>query len=424
MNFLYQLTQNLFKHCARQNIPAALARPKYSVENFVNSDLDILVEKQHVAQIVGWLQQNECKITCYYPRSDGTTYHFYYPKADCFFHIDFITSLGIRGIKYLNIKNVLERCFTVNGIYYTDHIDQLNILIMTHGLKHGNYQKLAEYLPFLQLIAKEYPTAVQNTLTDIFGQNHAIDILDGIRKDRLVKVSFGNYLLSSWRLSGLIIFARLAAYFLNEIFIRLKMPKYKIVFLGVDGSGKTSLINELKTQLQDMFPEIKHSHLLPALPWSQEKDSGIVQTNPHYKPLRGKFASSLKLVYFLLRYWLAEITPSRKPVLYLYDRYVYDLMADPKRFRYQGLQSQSLWYFLELIPKPDLCFLLDIPADIAQTRKREVPYIETVRQLDEYRKLKDRIPNALIIKSHFPLDKISAIAKEHIIDVFSPEESM
>ena len=413
---LYQFTQTLFLWCENHNIPVALCRPKFTVDEFENTDLDIAVDGKDIEKLIQWLKGQHYQVTCCYERHDGVTYHFYKQLPDnqsFFFHIDFITSFEICGVSYFRLKEIFNRSYVLNGINYLDMVDQSVVLIVMHGLKHRNSKKIQQYYSFLNNSLKEYSFAIQEKLESIFGATQAADIINAIRINQPILPSFSSFFSTAWKTNGVLSFVGVIQYYLNEIMIRFKVPKTNIVFLGVDGAGKTSLINRLQQELHESFPIIKHAHLLPALPWQQEKNAHIVQNNPHNKPKRSYLFSLLKLFYFFARYWFVMLCPSRKPILYLYDRYIYDLAIDPIRFRYNG--PKNLQRIFEFFPKPDLCFIVDVSPETAQLRKQEVSFKETKRQVLAYRELKGQIPNSYILKNEFPMEKITTITKDIVI---------
>ena len=59
-----------------------------------------------------------------------------------------------------------------------------------------------------------------------------------------------------------------------------------ISFMGVDGSGKSTLIELLRMKLKNKFRKIKYIHLRPYLILL---DKSTVQSNPHNSKQLGQF---------------------------------------------------------------------------------------------------------------------------------------
>ena len=135
-----------------------------------------------------------------------------------------------------------------------------------------------------------------------------------------------------------------------------------VCFLGIDGSGKSTIIYHLTSRLRKPFRSIVDVHLM--LRSIRNKGSGHPVFDPHGKPQRSKFSSILKLVYYWFEYTLGywcEVRPAlSSSTMFIFDRYYHDLFVDPRRYRYGG----PLWaarLFGALIPIPDLFIFLDLP---------------------------------------------------------------
>ena len=180
------------------------------------------------------------------------------------------------------------------------------------------------------------------------------------------------------------------------------------MFLGPDGSGKSTVITALTQQLAQAFRRVEYQHLRPGKPPTKLTHT---VTDPHAKPLRGKLGSLAKLLHFWSLYQIGSLLwlyPRYvRSTLVIFDRYYQDLLADPARYRYGaplGLARQlGRW-----LPQPDLVFILDAPAELLQSRKQEVSLAESARQRDAYCTLTTEFRHASIIDSSQPLDQVVA----------------
>lgn len=196
----------------------------------------------------------------------------------------------------------------------------------------------------------------------------------------------------------------------HRIWCRLCQPTgLRIVFLGPDGSGKSTVIAAVTEQLAQAFRQVEYRHLRPGkLP----KNSSVnVVTNPHAQSLRGRPGSLLKLLHFWSTYQIGSLLwlyPRYvRSTLVVFDRYYQDLLADPARYRYGGslalARQLGRW-----LPQPDLVFILDAPAELLQSRKQEVPLAESERQRHAYRLLTTEFRHASIIDTSQPLPLVVA----------------
>jgi len=188
----------------------------------------------------------------------------------------------------------------------------------------------------------------------------------------------------------------------------------RIVFLGPDGSGKSTVIAALSKQLEQAFRRVEYRHLRPGgLPTTTSK--GTV-TNPHAKPLRGRLGSIAKLLHFWSSYQIGGLfwlyPRYIRSTLVVFDRYYQDLLADPARYRY-GASLALARKLGRWLPQPDLVFILDAPAALLQSRKQEVPLAESVRQRDAYRELVAEFNHASIVDTSQPLHEVvSSVLKQ------------
>ena len=128
--------------------------------------------------------------------------------------------------------------------------------------------------------------------------------------------------------------------------------------------------------------------------------------------------SVAKLAFLLADWWigywglLAHLRA--KGHLITFDRYFHDIMADPKRYRYDAPSALARWVGL-LIPRPDLIFVMDAPSAVMWGRKREVPLGETVRQRKIYRELAGATPSCHLVDASKPLGDSVDFVEQTII---------
>ena len=208
---------------------------------------------------------------------------------------------------------------------------------------------------------------------------------------------------------------------LNEIFRILKRILYptglQVVFLGPDGSGKSSVIERVIQDLAPAFRRTASLHFRPVFKRKNCDDRPII--DPHNQIPRSQLTSIAKIFYLLFHYlrgWLLDIRPkTARSTLVLFDRYFHDILVDPKRYRYGGPLGLVRWVG-KIIPKPDLWILLDAPSEVMHGRKQEVPYNETERQRKEYLKLVQNINNGFVVDAGKELDDVVADVNAIILD--------
>ena len=192
-----------------------------------------------------------------------------------------------------------------------------------------------------------------------------------------------------------------------------------VVFLGPDGVGKSTVIDAIRDSILPVFLRTDYMTFAPSFipaPLQPKKES------PHQLPPRSLPGSLLKTAWWSVCYtagYFFSVRPAAaRSSLILNHRYLLDAIVDPKRYRYSGpaFLLKIIWFFA---PKPDVIFLLDAPAEVIQSRKREVPAAETARQRDAYRKLIAGINYAHVIDTNRPLPIVTEEAIEILFNLMS-----
>ena len=182
-----------------------------------------------------------------------------------------------------------------------------------------------------------------------------------------------------------------------------------IAFFGPDGAGKSAVIEELSGKLETSFVGITRFHFRPR--FRRQGVDWPPVTSPHAQPPRSILASLGKLVYWLLDCWFGYLVTIRpgmaRSELVIFDRYLPDILVDPRRYRLPASCLRFAWLLVTLAPGPGLCILLDLPAEVVQQRKQEVSPEESQRQRAAYLSLFKGMPNTLIVDAGCPVDEIA-----------------
>lgn len=170
-----------------------------------------------------------------------------------------------------------------------------------------------------------------------------------------------------------------------------------VVFLGPDGAGKSTVLDLVLAHLDVRGDEFTYRYFAPGfLKRYRPKGGGSVTTNPHEGRQYGPALIFAKLSLMLFEFHMGLPRLRDKYRLVLFDRYIHDILVDPRRYRMEILRGWMRW-MLRAAPKPDLLVIISAPPHIIQARKQEVPPEETVRQVAAYEALADSFPNTIII---------------------------
>ena len=171
-----------------------------------------------------------------------------------------------------------------------------------------------------------------------------------------------------------------------------------ISFMGVDGSGKSTLIKKLNERLKKSSLKIKNLHLRP---YFFLTDTSTVNSNPHDQKLpSSQLISLIKILkWFFIYHIFFIMNLNKKNQLIIFDRYAHDLLIDKIRYRF-NLPKKLTKLILNLFPKPHLWIVLKAPIKVIEKRKKELSTKELKRQMNEYINFSKKKKNVIILDTN------------------------
>jgi len=154
------------------------------------------------------------------------------------------------------------------------------------------------------------------------------------------------------------------------------MVRLLIAFIGMDGTGKTTLSGKVVTQLNNMGLSSQcvkcMEYVIIKLVKRPEALGKIGETSNRSK-VSSKFVFRIwpylvmfdNIIHFLVR---VKPVLSQKRIV-VCDRYYYDFIASFEYFRLCALVAKKIYF--KIVPRPDIVFVLDVDAEIAFKRSRE-----------------------------------------------------
>ncbi|MFN8334337.1 MAG: phosphotransferase [Cyclobacteriaceae bacterium] len=167
-----------------------------------------------------------------------------------------------------------------------------------------------------------------------------------------------------------------------------------VTFSGVDGAGKSTVIENLRTRIEKQLrkPVVVLRHrpsLFPILSAYTKGKVAAERAAAESLPRQGKntslLSSLVRFGYYYLDYligqWYVWFRYSVRGHVVLYDRYYFDFIHDSRRSNID-LPSGMIRWLYALIRKPDINFFLFASPEIIRARKQELD-VPTIQQLTE-----------------------------------------
>lgn len=313
--------------------------------------------------------------------------------------LDFFFDSEIYGFRVLSGKEILQaRCEFLNFFVAHDAYKVLDKWLFIFLLGAALPEKY--HTEFKEIFVRHHET-LTTTLANIFGRTSAEQLVTQICStgfSGLHRIRKGELLRILLRLA-----CKDPLYHLWHVplffWYRLKhtiTPKGEFISLsGPDGCGKTTVMELAKEQLEKLFGSVPDNHghfrpsFLPRIAQVAKRAGAIAAVDEDYdSPHRGKpsgfFGSLFRFSYYLLDYlvgYLFKIRPALvRRELVVYDRYYFDMVADPARSRI-ALPDWLRKTALSIVPLPHTAFFVHVPSDVVRKRKQELA-IEKIEQLN------------------------------------------
>ena len=356
-----------------------------------NSDIDLCVNTATYDALINYFNTNSL-IERYHVK------HFSYLKQieihftnNEILYIDLILAFKRKSILYLDADTILKSASL--------NIYQIKVAAPI-------YEFLYIYLFYILNLSK-IPTKYVSQLINIFlsanveEQNYLLNYL-GINSTQLFlalenqKHPFRlvrNHIINTAENKSLNRVLNIAIYLFDSMHSFLQTDGYTITFSGVDGAGKSTIIENIKLILEKKYrkPIVVLRHRPSILPiisaWKYGKKNAekiSVEKLPRTGTNTNIFSSLARFSYYYLDYFIGQIyiyfKYTSRGYVVLYDRYYFDFINDAKRSNIilPEIVISSLYFF---IIKPKFNFFLYAPTAIILNRKKELEP-KTIQELN------------------------------------------
>ena len=331
-----------------------------------NSDIDILIKKDLCASmyrliknhsLVGKVAQNKKTFmnTLQVVMVDGS-----------FLSIDLIWEFKRRNIVFMDAKKALENAssnnFGVKSLSFIDTQSYLNAFYILNNAALPEKYKIYEAKKRYQIVKNDGDQDIQDVCLN------KTDLLKQLGKKRENK---GIY------------YFRNSFYYLYDTILRSFSKGYVITFSGVDGAGKSTIIENVKNIIEKQLrkPVIVLRHrpcvlpIISVLCRGKKAKESFENTLPHSGTNKSLLSSLVRFVYYYTDYFFGQffifIKYTSRGYVVIYDRYYFDFIEDNKRSNLVLPKKIALLGYKFLL-KPKFNFFLFADSATILNRKKEL----------------------------------------------------
>lgn len=362
-----------------------------------NGDIDMLIDKKQLYRFLEIIRagSNINRITI--QQKSFVTFVSIYFDDHSYLELDLITRFDRKGLIYMDNEEVLENAVlnkeNIKVPFSGHHFEYIMLFYMLNESdadkkypEHFSKYSFEQRAEIFAYIRPKYDYVI-NTLDELLVFKNRIyqQTLSLIKEDEANKGI--DRIVNRIKYLGDI----LSDFFNNR--------GITITFSGVDGAGKSTVLEEVKKILQNKYRQkivvIRHRpSILPILSALRHGSKRAEEISVNHLPRQGKnkniVSSLLRFFYYYFDYVIGQfyvyIRYSLRGYIVLYDRFYFDFIIDAKRSNI-SLSRNFIRMGYNFIFKPDVNFFLYAEPEIIRDRKQEMN-IHDIKQLnDDYKKL-------------------------------------
>ncbi len=366
-----------------------------------HTDLDILIYKRDLESILKLIYQDASIFKIKKEQKASMVQLFIFFKDSSFLQIDFLFGFYRKTLEYLSQQEVMEHACR--------NRDQIRICANHHLLEHVllfqilNGANIPEkYIDYFKNLAPEEYFRLLDYLNEKYDlKEKSVEQLGtySFRKREKVRSILNKKGINrGWNR------LRNTSKYLKDILSSIRNRRgFTITFSGVDGAGKSTIIQEIKTILEHKFRKnvvvLRHRPsilpILSAYKHGKEKAEQIAaDTLPRQGKNQSTFSSLVRFAYYYFDYLIGQFYIKVKyhwrGYAVLYDRYYFDFIIDSRRSNID-LPKGLTRFFYKFIYHPPLNLFLYADPKIILQRKKELPSESIVELTENYRALFDKL---------------------------------
>lgn len=337
---------------------------------------------------------NGCNVAIY--KRDG--------ESICLMKIDVLSDTSWKSVLTLVDKKVMaENVMPYKDFFVANEESEAVMHFLYPMFEWGKIKKEI----YKEAIYKYHETPIfKQTFLKLWGEKTANEVLEIISEkkwDKLVgkmgslkKKALVKGVFKCWTWNN----AFKAAYYTIRRWFK---PSGKVLaFCGLDGAGKTTILDEMNDMFVSLLKEKKvfygywRPYVIPEIRElfgkknskagvDQKAQKGVTVVEPEKKP-KNPIVSFVKFCYFWLDYMLSGRkygSIHQRGGIVLFDRHYIDMAVHPLRFEMK-LPRWIILLMYKFIPKADYTFFLYCTPDEILQRKQELTKEEIQKMTDDY----------------------------------------
>ncbi|MCZ8229419.1 hypothetical protein [Flavobacterium sp.] len=370
----------------------ALKFPNYVPEKLSEaSDIDLVIEKKEAKKMLLFLKSHHL-VNRVSVEKKSFMYALQAVLTDgSILAIDLIWQLKVRNLEIMNAQEVYKNNpISPFGVRHVPSIVSARFTALFYLLNNAKVpSRYSHYLPLLE----KSQNALDLHITSCINEN-------GNEQSRLQQFIEKNPKNQSFYYLKNMVF-----YVLDTLKSFANTSGYIITFSGVDGAGKSTVIEQIAHRIQKQLrkPVVILRHrpsILPILSvWTKGKEKAqldAISSLPRQGKNNNPISSLIRFSYYYLDYIIGQFVIYFKYIIrgyvVVYDRYYFDFINDSKRSNIV-LPKKLTTFGYRFLMQPDYNFFLFADANVILKRKQELSK-NTIEELTtDYKQLFDRLQN-------------------------------
>ena len=365
------------------------------------SDIDMVIAQESRREILDIIGKGPDICRIHLSKKSFATYVSLLFNDGTYLEIDLLFRFDRKGILYLEPEEILDFAIDLpGGLKAASHHHNFEYILLFYLLNGASVPQ--RYRDYFSTFTFEQRSEIFLHITARYKVN--INVLDELYD---VNTRFSKkivaYVHSRNTNKHLFLCLHKLRYVRDVIHDAIHHRGITVTFSGVDGAGKSTIIEEVKQSLQQKYRQkivvLRHRpSLLPILSTfrygKSEAEKRTREKMPRQGTNRSSISSFFRFVYYYLDYLLGQYYVYFRYTLrgytVLYDRYYFDFIIDSRRSNIV-LPKGFLRFCYTFIFKPQVNVFLFAPAEVIYSRKQEMSINDISALTTEYKELFDEL---------------------------------